>query len=64
MINESNTVILDGGSVAYSVEDGAVSIDDLIEALEDAKSEGAEYVTMTSGTRWSALSTEYYWPES
>ena len=60
MINENNTVILDVGFVSYFVEDAAVPIDDLIEALEDAKSEGAEYVTMTSGTRWSSLSTEYY----
>ena len=64
MINENNTVILDAGFVAHFVEDAAVPIDDLIEALEDVKSEGAEYVIMTSGIGYDSRQRVPEWFET
>lgn len=62
-----NCIILDGGSVEYSLERAAVSIDDLIKTLEDAKSEGATYVVQSSGNwrgaKWMNTSLVYDWAE-
>lgn len=62
-----NCIVLDGGAVEYSLERAAVSIDDLIKTLEDAKSEGAEYVVQSSGNwrgaKWMNTSLVYDWAE-
>ena len=62
MINLSNTVVLEGGSVEYSIEDAAVLIDDVIEALGQAQARagGAEYVTMESGNYRGAKLMKFY----
>ena len=60
MINLSNTVVLEAGSVEYSIEDAAVLIDDVIEALEQARNDGAEYVTMESGNYRGAKWMKFY----
>ena len=62
-----NCIVLSGGDVEYSLEEAAVSIDDLIKTLEDAKSEGAEYVVQSSGNwrgaKWMNTSLMYDWAE-
>lgn len=42
-------VTVGAGNVEYSVEEAALPIDDLIQMLEGAKSEGAEHVVFLSG---------------
>ena len=61
--NTTNTaVFLSGGAVEYDYKQATVEIDDLIEALEEMKEQGAQYVTMSSGNyrgaRWQRLDTE------
>lgn len=48
-VTTDNTIMLDTGGVEYSLEDAVISIQDLIDALEEAQENGAEYVTMSSG---------------
>jgi len=47
--NESNTVVISGGSVEYDLDSTARPIDDMIEALQEAKENGALFVTGLSG---------------
>ena len=49
MIDPTTTITLSAGNVEYSLDEAAVSIDDLIDLLESAKSEGATHVVGTSG---------------
>lgn len=61
--NTTNTaVFLSGGAVEYDYKQATVEIDDLIEALQDMKEQGAQYVTMSSGNyrgaRWQRIGTE------
>lgn len=47
---KQNTVVISDGNVEYDLGDTAVPIDDLIAALQEAKENGAEYVTGLSGS--------------
>lgn len=49
MISKETTVGLYAGSVAYDLADAAVSIDELIEALVEARADGATHITGLSG---------------
>lgn len=46
---KQNTVVVSSGNVEYDMGSTAVPINDLIDALEMAKENGAEYVTGLSG---------------
>ena len=48
-MDAGNIIALDAGSVEYSVDEAAIHIDELIEMLEAAKSEGADRVVFLSG---------------
>lgn len=65
--DEGQTIVLAGGSVEYSREDAEVSIDELIEALEDAKEQGATRVVMSSGNyrgaKWATIRSSWDWAE-
>jgi pyruvate-formate lyase-activating enzyme len=67
MITKTNTVILGGGGVEYSLEDAAVDIEELIEALEEAKEDGAQFVVMSSGNyrgaKWASLRASTSWAD-
>ncbi len=58
----NTAVFLSGGDVEYDYKQATVAIDDLIQALEEMKEQGAQYVTMSSGNyrgaRWQRLDTE------
>lgn len=41
--------VMSAGSVEYSIENAAVEIDELIEALEEAREDGATHVAGLSG---------------
>lgn len=61
--NTTNTaVFLSGGAVEYDYKQATVEIDDLIQALQDMKEQGAQYVTMSSGNyrgaQWQRIDTE------
>ena len=61
--NTANTaVFLSGGAVEYDYKQATVEIDDLIQALEEMKEQGAQYVTMSSGNyrgaAWQRIDTE------
>ena len=61
--NTTNTaVFLSGGAVEYDYKQATVEIDDLIQALEEMKEQGAQYVTMSSGNyrgaQWQRIGTE------
>ena len=43
------TITVGAGNVEYSAKEAAVSIDDVIEMLEAAKSEGATHLVLLSG---------------
>lgn len=64
---EKDTAVLAAGDVAYSMEEAAVPIDDLIKTLEDAKSEGATHVVQSSGNyrgaKWMHTALQYDWAE-
>jgi hypothetical protein len=63
----NDTITLSAGNVEYSLENARVEIDELIELLESAKSEGAIYVVGTSGNyrgaKWTRLGTMYGWSD-
>jgi pyruvate-formate lyase-activating enzyme len=64
--NENDdTIVLAGGGVEYSMSEARIEIDDLIAALEDAKSEGATHVVMSSGNyrgaQWARIGSSYDW---
>ena len=61
--NTTNTaVFLSGGAVEYDYKQATVEIDDLIQALQEMKEQGAQYVTMSSGNyrgaQWQRIDTE------
>ena len=61
--NTANTaVFLSGGAVEYDYKQATVAIDELIEALQEMKEQGAQYVTMSSGNyrgaQWQRIGTE------
>lgn len=62
-----NIAVLDAGSVEYDIEEAAVSIDDLITALEEAKEEGIERVVLSSGNhrgaKWQRLLASWEWAD-
>lgn len=66
--NSNVTVVLAGGGVEYSAKDAAVSIDDVIAALEQAKEDGAEFVLMSSGNyrgaKWASIGTDFDWMDN
>lgn len=59
------TVSIGGGSVVQSLEDAAIPIDDLIDALKSAEADGATHVVGLSGNhrgaRWTRLSADWEW---
>lgn len=63
--NPEDFIVLGKGHVEYDAEKAAVLIDDLIAALNGAKSEGATHVLMFSGNyrgaRYASLGTTYEW---
>lgn len=60
-------VVLPAGSIEYSIKEAAIPIDELIEALQDARANGAERVVMSSGNhrgaQWQSISTDWDHPE-
>lgn len=48
-MDASQCITLSAGNVAYSLDESAVEIDDLIDLLQSAKEEGATHVVGTSG---------------
>lgn len=62
-ITEETTVMLAGGSVEYSLEKAACSIEELIESLEQAREDGATHVVLSSGNyrgaQWATLRPGY-----
>lgn len=64
-MDPETTVTLSAGNVEYALDEAAVEIDDLIELLESAKSEGATHVVGTSGNyrgaQWVRLGRRYDW---
>lgn len=48
-MDRSNVVTINAGDVEYAPEEAAVSIDDAINLLEGAKSEGATHFVLLSG---------------
>lgn len=59
------TIGINAGSVEYAIGDAAVSIDELIEALEAARSDGATHVVGYSGNhrgpKYVRLSARWDW---
>lgn len=57
-----DTIVIPAGSVEYSIDEARIEIDDLISALESAKSDGAEFVVMASGNyrgaQWMRVSAD------
>lgn len=60
-----STIVLSGGSVEYSLDEAAVPIEELINSLQDALDDGAEYVVMLSGNyrgpAWMSVGAEWSW---
>lgn len=48
-INRETTIGISAGSVEYSVEEAAVTIDEMIQVLQEAKDDGATHVVGFSG---------------
>lgn len=65
--NRETTVGLSAGDVEYSAEEAAVTIDEMIAALQAAKEDGATHVVGFSGNyrgaQYVRLSTDYEWLE-
>lgn len=59
------TITLSAGNVEYDLGEAATPIQDLIDLLESAKSEGATHVVGTSGNyrgaQWVRLGSMYDW---
>lgn len=66
-IDPTTTITLSAGSVEYSLDDAAVEIDELIDLLESAKSEGATHVVGGSGNyrgaQWVRFGRMYGWAD-
>lgn len=58
----NTAVFLSGGDVEYDHKQATVEIDDLIQALQEMKEQGAQYVAMRSGNyrgaQWQRIGTE------
>lgn len=67
MIDPSTIITISAGNVEYSLDDSAQEIDQVIELLQAAKSEGATHVVGTSGNyrgaQWVRLGTMYDWAD-
>ena len=67
MIDSSTTAVIGGGSVEYSLDDAAISIQELIDALLEAQEDGATHVVAASGNyrgaKWERLSTHWTWAD-
>lgn len=65
--NKETTVGISAGSVEYSAEEAAVTIDEMIEMLQQAKEDGATHVVGFSGNyrgaQYVRLGTEVEWLE-
>ena len=65
--SKSNTAVLGGGGVEYTIEEAATPIDELIAALEEMKADGVEHVVMSSGNyrgaQWASLAADWSWAE-
>lgn len=65
--NDSNTGVLHGGGVEYALAEAASSIQEVIDALENMKDNGLEYVVMSSGNyrgaQWASVGTSWSWAE-
>jgi len=63
--NLETTAVLGGGGVEYSAKDAAVSLEDLIAALEEMRDEGVTHVVMASGNyrgaQWARVSANWSW---
>lgn len=63
-IDPSTVAVVGSGSVGYSLKEAVVPIDELIELLQSAKSEGAQYVVAASGNyrgaQWARVSSGHY----
>lgn len=66
-ITRSNTGVLSGGGVEYALADAATPIDDVIDALQNMKDNGLEFVVMSSGNyrgaQWASVGDSWNWAE-
>lgn len=66
-MDKSLVITLSAGSVEYSVDDAAVSIDELIDVLAQARDDGATHVAGTSGNyrgpQWVRLGLNAGWAD-
>lgn len=66
-MDRAEVVTVYAGSVEYSVDEAAASIDDLIDLLENAKEEGATHVVFLSGNyrgaQYLRVDNSYDWLE-
>lgn len=62
-----NTGILRGGDAEYDLAEAAVSIDELIETLQNMKDNGLENVVLSSGNyrgaKWASLKADWSWAD-
>ena len=63
-IDQSTVAVFGSGQVEYSLREAVVEIDELINLLQSAKSEGAQYVVASSGNyrgaQWARISSGHY----
>lgn len=66
-VTKENTIVVADGEVEYSLTDAAIPIGQMIEALENARVDGAEYVVALSGNhrgaKYMAVNTAAEWLE-
>lgn len=66
-IDKQTVIVLGGGGVEYSLEEAVTPIQELIDALEQAKDDGAEHVVMSSGNyrgaQWATVRGEWSWAD-
>ena len=66
-LDPQTTITISAGSVEYSLEEAALTIDEMIRLLEEAKSEGATHIVGTSGNyrgaQWVRLGRTYDWAD-
>lgn len=65
--NDSNTGVLSGGRVEYALAEAAMDIDSVIDALQNMKENGLEFVVMSSGNyrgaQWASVGDSWSWTE-
>jgi len=63
--DRSTAVVLGSGSVEYSAAEAVADIDEVIEALQQAKNDGAVHVLLASGNyrgaQWQKLYSSVTW---